>query len=164
MSHLPPPVPGGVAPKFGSEKVSRYTGVSQVQLRVSRYTVQQSLAPKLFQHKLFGPHPRHPISPPPPQKKCMCLISWERTQTWDPHKFFEGIFGATKGVPNRPFLATKGLVYCSFPALTGVRGVLRGFLESQPKSIKPQSANPYPLKSQLENSCLQLSVLLTIVV
>ena len=34
VSHLPPPVPGGVAPKFGSEKVSRYTGVSQLQLRV----------------------------------------------------------------------------------------------------------------------------------
>ena len=34
----PPCVPGGVAPKFGSEKVSRYTGV----LRVSRYTVQLS--------------------------------------------------------------------------------------------------------------------------
>ena len=41
VSHLsPPPFPGGVAPKFGSEKVSRYTGVSRVQLRVSRYTVQ----------------------------------------------------------------------------------------------------------------------------
>ena len=40
VSHLPPPFPGGVAPKFGSEKVSRYTGVSQVQLRVSRYTVR----------------------------------------------------------------------------------------------------------------------------
>ena len=40
VSHLPPRVPGGVAPKFGSEKVSRYTGVSQLQLRVSRYTVQ----------------------------------------------------------------------------------------------------------------------------
>ena len=39
----PPPVPGGVAPKFGSEKVSRYTGVSQLQLRVSRYTVQLSI-------------------------------------------------------------------------------------------------------------------------
>ena len=35
---------GGVAPKFGSEKVSCYTGVSQVQLRVSRYTVQLSPA------------------------------------------------------------------------------------------------------------------------
>ena len=42
VSHLAPPpaVLGGVAPKFGSEKVSRYTGVSQLQLRVSRYTVQ----------------------------------------------------------------------------------------------------------------------------
>ena len=38
----PPPGPGGVAPKFGSEKVSHYTGVSQLQLRVSRYTVQLS--------------------------------------------------------------------------------------------------------------------------
>ena len=40
----PPPVPSGVAPKFGSEKVSRYTGVSQLQLRVSRYTVQLRVA------------------------------------------------------------------------------------------------------------------------
>ena len=41
VSHLPPPpVPGGVAPKFGSGRVSRYAGVSQLQLRVSRYTVQ----------------------------------------------------------------------------------------------------------------------------
>ena len=40
VSHPPPAVPGGVAPRFGSEKVSRYTGVSQLQLRVSRYTVQ----------------------------------------------------------------------------------------------------------------------------
>ena len=30
VSHPPLPVPGGVAPKFGSEKVSRYTGVSQL--------------------------------------------------------------------------------------------------------------------------------------
>ena len=44
VSHLPPPpFPGGVAPKLGSEKVSRYTGVSQLQLRVSRYTVQLRL-------------------------------------------------------------------------------------------------------------------------
>ena len=40
VSRLSPPFPAGVAPKFGSEKMSRYTGVSQVQLRVSRYTVQ----------------------------------------------------------------------------------------------------------------------------
>ena len=36
-------LPGGVAPKFGSEKVSRYTGVSQLHPQVSRYTVQLSL-------------------------------------------------------------------------------------------------------------------------
>ena len=41
VSDLPPPVAGGVAPKFGSEKVSRCTGMSQLQLRVSRYTVQR---------------------------------------------------------------------------------------------------------------------------
>ena len=49
VSHLsPPPVPGGVAPKFGSEKVSRYTGVSQLQLRVSRSTLQLSNRDPLF--------------------------------------------------------------------------------------------------------------------
>ena len=40
VAPFPPRFLGAVAPKFGSEKVSRYTGVSQVQLRVSRYTVQ----------------------------------------------------------------------------------------------------------------------------
>ena len=52
VSHLPPPpVPGGVAPKFGPEKVSRYTGVSQLQLRVSRYTVQLRSGPILKPEK-----------------------------------------------------------------------------------------------------------------
>ena len=59
VSHLPPPlVPGGVAPKFGSEKVSRYTGVSQLQLRVSRYTVQ------LRSHDSASPDSRGGIEPP----------------------------------------------------------------------------------------------------
>ena len=49
VSHLsPPPLPGGVAPKFGSEKVLCYRGVSQVQLRVSRYTVQLSPHPVVW--------------------------------------------------------------------------------------------------------------------
>ena len=39
VSHPPPPTLCR-EPKFVSEKVSRYTGVSQLQLRVSRYTVQ----------------------------------------------------------------------------------------------------------------------------
>ena len=49
----PPPVPGGVAPNFGSEKVSRYTGGSQLQLRVSRYTVQLSYAASLVESVLI---------------------------------------------------------------------------------------------------------------
>ena len=43
VSHLPPPPPcaGRCRTEIWlSEKVSRYTGVSQLQLRVSRYTVQ----------------------------------------------------------------------------------------------------------------------------
>ena len=41
VSHPPPPpCAGRCRTEFGSEKVSRYTGVSQLQLRVSRYTVQ----------------------------------------------------------------------------------------------------------------------------
>ena len=55
----------------------------------------------LFQHELFGPHPKSPFAPPPPAKqKLMCLISWERTQKSDPHKHFRGpkraIFGHKK--------------------------------------------------------------------
>ena len=43
VSHLPPPCAGRCRTEIWvSEKVSRYTGVSQLQLRVSRYTVQLS--------------------------------------------------------------------------------------------------------------------------
>ena len=63
MSHPPPPVPGGVAPKFGSEKVSRYTGVSQLQLRVSRCTVQLSEA--LWRGKdILGVQSQEPLGAP----------------------------------------------------------------------------------------------------
>ena len=73
-------------------------------------------AHKLFQHKLFGPRPKHPIWGP--KKKFMSLISWERTQKRkDPPKLFGGIFGVKKGVPNGPFLARTCLVHCFFPAL-----------------------------------------------
>ena len=41
VSHLPPPCAGRCRTEiWSSEKVSCYTGVSQLQLRVSRYTVQ----------------------------------------------------------------------------------------------------------------------------
>ena len=56
-----------------------------------------------------------------PSKKFMCLISWERTQTRDPHKLFRGDFGGQKGGPKRAIFfsfATKSLVYCFFPALS----------------------------------------------
>ena len=42
-------IPGRCRTEFGSEKVSRYTGVSQLQLRVSRCTVQLRCDP-------LGPH------------------------------------------------------------------------------------------------------------
>ena len=48
-------MPGGVAPKFGCQKkVSRYTGVSQLQLRVSRYTVQLSREDRVFKASITG--------------------------------------------------------------------------------------------------------------
>ena len=49
LLNFSPPFPGGVPPKFGSEKASRYPGVSQVQLRVSRYTVQLSFQPECLE-------------------------------------------------------------------------------------------------------------------
>ena len=52
-------MPGGAAPKFGSEKVSRYTGVSQLQLRVSRYTVQLR-SQTAVSSKGFGPRGTKP--------------------------------------------------------------------------------------------------------
>ena len=49
VSHLPPPCAGRCRTEIWlSEKVSRYTGVSQLQLRVSRYTVQLALTPPPF--------------------------------------------------------------------------------------------------------------------
>ena len=49
-----------------------------------------------------------------PEKKLMYLNSWERTTKRDPHKLFQGDFLGQTGVPNRPFSATKSLVYCFF--------------------------------------------------
>ena len=47
VSHLPPPCAGRCRTEIWvSEKVSRYTGVSQLQLWVSRYTVQLRARPR----------------------------------------------------------------------------------------------------------------------
>ena len=72
-------------------------------------------AHKLFQHKLFGPHPKPPILCP--QKKFMCLISWERTQKRDPHKFFRGDFWGRKRGPKRVIFGHKkfSLLFFSCP-------------------------------------------------
>ena len=66
---------------------------------------------KLFQHKIFGPHPKHPILGP--EKKFTCLVSWDKSaKEAHKHKLFREILGVKSGVPNGPFSATKSLVYC----------------------------------------------------
>ena len=52
-----------------------------------------------------------------PQKKFMCLISWERTQKRIHINFFGRIFGVKNEVPKRANFATKSLVHCLIPAL-----------------------------------------------
>ena len=79
-------MPGGVAPKFGSEKVSRYTGVSQLQLRVSRYTVQLS------------------FRLPPKNGKCRFILGNIRLGLWSHVACDHTSLVTTKGC-----LATKGL-------------------------------------------------------
>ena len=62
-------------------------------------------AHKLFQHELFGPHPKPPVWAP--RKKFMCLISWERTTKGDPHKLFRREFGGQKRGPKRTVFGHK---------------------------------------------------------
>ena len=55
MSHLPPRCAGRCRTEIWlSEKVSRYTGASQLQLRVSRYTVQLRFHFSCWNSKIFG--------------------------------------------------------------------------------------------------------------
>ena len=70
----------------------------------------------------------------PPRKKLMCLISWERTQKGTHINFFGGDFGVKKGVPNRPFSATKSLVYRFFPALIGAILGIPGYSRSNSRN------------------------------
>ena len=54
----------------------------------------------------------------------MCLNSWERTTKRHPHKLSQGDFWVKRVVPNRPFSATKSLVYCFIlPLKSRVKGL-----------------------------------------
>ena len=55
-----------------------------------------------------------------PQKKFMCLISWERTQKRDPHKLFRVDFWGQKRGAKEAIFGHKSSVYCFifFPALS----------------------------------------------
>ena len=80
-------MPGGVAPKFVSEKVSRYTGVSQLQLRVSRYTVQLRWAMPPVRLGLSG---RNSGNIPGRPRKRSQSVSWNfpREYGWDAPKTY----------------------------------------------------------------------------
>ena len=70
-------------------------------------------AQSLAHVKLLGPHPKHPISGP--QKKVYVPPSAGKVHAKKGPtqlNFFRAIFGVKQGVPNRPFSATKSLVYC----------------------------------------------------
>ena len=66
---------------------------------------------KLFQHKLFGPHPKAPFWAP--RKKLMCLMSLERTQKGTHINFFGGIWGVKTG-PQRAIFGHKEFSFLLF--------------------------------------------------
>ena len=69
-----------------------------------------------FNINFLPPTQKHLILGPPETSLCASFPGKGRKKR-DPHKLFRGDFWVKKGVPNRPFSATKSLVYCSFPAL-----------------------------------------------
>ena len=74
-----------------------------------------------------------------PRKKLTCLISWERTQKRDPHKLsLRKMFEWQKRAANGPFLTTKSLVYCFFPALSGLLHTSCLFQQYSEDSPKPK--------------------------
>ena len=64
----------------------------------------------------FWPPPKTPDFGPP-EKKFMCLISWERTQKRNTHKFFRGDFWGQKGGPKRAIFGHKKFSDCFLFAL-----------------------------------------------
>ena len=59
-----------------------------------------------FVNMNFLAHPKPPILGPP-EKKFMCLISWERTHKRDPHKLFRGDLRDQKRGPKRAIVGHK---------------------------------------------------------
>ena len=53
-----------------------------------------------------------------PEKKVMCLISWERTQKRDPHKLFRGGFWGQNGGPKPAIFSHKKFSLLFFLGLT----------------------------------------------
>ena len=84
-----------------------------------------SIAGSLFlgtekSHKLF--HSINFLAPNlGPQKKFMCLISWERAQKGDPHKLFRGDFWGQQRGPKRGIFGHKkfSLLFFSCPYVLG---------------------------------------------
>ena len=77
-----------------------------------------------------------PTQNPPfwaPRKKFMSHFLGKNAKEAHKHKLFRGNLGVKKGVPNRPFSATKSLVYCFFPALS-FSGTKK---EPKPKLLSP---------------------------
>ena len=88
--------------------------------RASLSLLRTEKAHKLFQHQLFGPHPKPPFWAP--RKKLMCLISWERTPK-KTHTNFSGGFGGSKtGSQTGHFRSQKVKFIVFFPALILTEG------------------------------------------
>ena len=78
-----------------------------------------------------------------PEKKFMCLISWERAQKRDPHKLFGGNL---RGVPNGSVSVTKFGGWRFTPQIWGANPqktlVLQGFLALPPQIWGVKSSPP----------------------
>ena len=77
-----------------------------------RYRVGAEKAHNFFQ-QTFWPPPQTPILGP--QKKLMCLISWQRTQKRTHINFFGGILGVKNGVPKRAIFGHQMFIVFSRP-------------------------------------------------
>ena len=81
----------------------------------------------------FWPPPKNPRSSGL-WKKYMCLLSRQERKNGTHIDFFRRSLGLKTGVSNKPFWATKSLVYCFLPALKSVvrpENLLRMFSTSR---------------------------------